>query len=515
MRDPFAFGGRDAIPGHGSRLRLVRDDDEREFRGGSGNETHIHIHLHLGGPGVPPAGALAHALAVPQVQPIRADAPSPPQPAVAGRIETTPGTLEAAISGWCDWLKARKKKAGSIAAFRQTVRAGAAACGWRDASDLTFSGVSEYLASKTTWKGATLNRNLSAFRSFTKWAVAAKLLVDDPLLLAVRADADPAEGSRAATTEEARSLLRQAWAATTNDKRAKGRRDVYTACLFLAGCRHGEPELWTWGDLHLFEPIPFILWRPEMHKSRRRQEVALAPELVRILREYRDSVPHEPKDPVFPTVPPRTTFRHDRDRAGIEAKDRRGRGFSPHSTRKWYRTTLAEAGVQDDLCDYVVRHHLTVSARYCDFSLEAQAAALASLPSLWPVSGGVVVAKNTVGRLTDRGRFAEDVSATSSHEYLKDQPDGSQEPAPARGLVATRFEEAGAGFSGPSGGHGEQVRPSRRGREDLTTGKSCSKVPIFEQYLRVDRIWLAETLEIAAGLLRNGAGDVGERSKAG
>lgn len=380
-------------------------------------------------PGTPGAGTDARS-----IQPI------------AGRIVRVDTALDLAIDSWLDYLRARGKKPRSIAAFRQVVERAARELGWSAIADITFESVTTWLGAKA-WKGTTYNRNLSVFRSMTRYLAKSKKAVDDPLEAAERAHDDGGDGARAATVDEARRVILRAWIRDQADRRCKGNRALYWLCLFASACRLDEPARWKRRHVILVHEHPHVLWTQEINKNHKRQEVALTPELAGLLREHLLAVdrsraeaglpPAGPDDPVFPTVPSKGTFVKDRDAAGIAAQDYRGRSFSPHSARKFFSTALTAQGVPEKMVDRLMRHSGRVEHRYYDPPLADQAAAMAKLPLLWPAPAGPVPARPvhvgaSVGNfprdLTKRGHHAEDGAGTPVGSPK--QPNSTDRPGP-------------------------------------------------------------------------------------
>jgi hypothetical protein len=163
--------------------------------------------------------------------------------------------------------------------------------------------------------------------------------------------------------------------------------------MFTQGLRAGElggeergptPRGWRWGDLILTEKIPAIVWRPDMHKNAKHVVTPLHPRVAEMLLVHRESVPHAPADPVFPVAATRSAWRKDVERAGIVHTDARGRAFTPHSARKWLKTSLVMKGVQGDVINYIMRHDGGVGDRYIDAPLDGYFAALSSIDDVWP-----------------------------------------------------------------------------------------------------------------------------------
>lgn len=365
---------------------------------------------------VPDCGGWGMPTATPMLRTRGTDAPTTPQNPVAGRIAGAPPQAEALIDGWCAYLASIGRSPGTQRVYAGAVRAAFAREGWAGAGDVTFAGVTAHLAAARAeghWRGTTYNRQLAAFRSFTAWLARAGHLEADPLRDADRAgEHDAGGGARAATTDEARAMIRAAYQRQAGDRRCRADRALYWACLFLSGARGGEPGQWLWSDVLLDEPVPVLRWRAAANKSRHAIELALAPELVQLLRAHRQRMrelaavepvargPYRRADAravspdakgayVFPWVPTRASFAADRALAGIAETDARGRSYSMHSARKWFATTLTAQGVPAKMVDRLMRHLGTVEARYYEPAAEEMAEALGRLPRLWPVPVGL------------------------------------------------------------------------------------------------------------------------------
>ncbi len=362
-------------------------------------------------------------------------------------LSSRPNSLEQAVEAWLAHLGARGRRARTVASFRQVVSRAARERSWTDPGDLTFEAIAGYLGAmrRASWSCTTYNRNLSCFKSLTRYLAVARQIPSDPLLDAPRAVDDGGAGSRAATVEEARALVLQAWVRDRADRRCKGNRALYWMCLFAHGCRFAEPGLWQRRHLVLDAEVPHVLWTKDIQKSRRLQEVALAPELVTLLRAHvaaldraRDAAgfpPAGPEEPVFPVRPTRASFRADRGAAGIPEQDRRARGFSPHSARKWFATAMTGAGVAEKMVDRLMRHSGRVEHRYYDPPLAEQAEALARLPRLWPST-------------SEGGQPVDNARRLTEWPQPSDSPDAGPMRPPSRNSART----AGAA-NGSSGLH--------------------------------------------------------------
>ena len=115
---------------------------------------------------------------------------------------------------------------------------------------------------------------------------------------------------------------------------------AWYACAYFAGLRRGDLLRLCWGDIDFHEMTITV----KGGKSGRVDVVPLAADLAEILTEARRTAP-EGVQRVFPQEVTAKTRRRDFERAGIEAKDERGRVVDLHSLRGTLATDLARAGV--------------------------------------------------------------------------------------------------------------------------------------------------------------------------
>ena len=445
---------------------------------------------------------------------------------VLATLSPTPPDLVQAVDAWTEHMTARNKRPRSIAAFRQVVMAAAKDGGWTRCADLTFDAITGWLGAKRQggWAAGTYNRNLSCFRSLTKFLVASGRLEKDPLGMAERADGADGEGSRAGTVEEARRLIAEAYNAQQRDRRCKGNRALYWLVLFKCGARSEEPAKWKWTHLHLEVDTtaedpelrhPHIVWTPEVNKNRRRQVCPLDPETAELLRRHRETVPHGPDDPVFPVAPPRTTFRVDRDRAGIKAEDHRGRKFSPHSARKSYATWLTSLGVPAKMCDRLMRHAGTTESRYQDAPFEDLVQAVKKIPLLWPTQ--VVDPPGLVKNPSDCAQ------ENSCNGVVAGDNQGASRPAPEGSMLTYPETTRATGTFGHGHSHCGSHEPARAfsssgpagplglgglilvGAGLSTSGVSCGNAD-SRAHNGPDTTAVADFLDALARFLRSGGG---------
>lgn len=407
----------------------------------------------------------------------------PPQP-IAGSLRIEPNAMQKAVAAYVEDLGKRGKTAGTRTQFKTFCLRYARETGTTHPNAITYEAVSAWAAGQAKWSPSTRARALKIISLFTQFCLLARIIDRDPLVGARGHVSVEATGSRAATTEEARALIAQAAARVLTDNRAAARcnRAVYYGCLFLAGCRFDEPRRWRWRDIRLDAEIPHILWRKgrdegeRMHKNNRTRAIALAPELVRALKLWREQLteinskagklaPISPESLVFPSRPINITLSADRAAAGIPKLDYRDRAFTAHSARKWLATTLPACGAHEKMTDFVMRHTGRTEFRYYDPPLAEQAAALSQLPALFPdffwtanVRDAKLLRaanrKNEKTTLAKSGEIAEDISVTQrqstsepSHKTRLPENAGPDEPD-VHCVTTLQSKVPGPAFSG-------------------------------------------------------------------
>jgi integrase len=428
-----------------------------------------------------------------------------------------------AIDEWLDHMRLRRKKPKSIEAFRQIAYRAMRESGWREVSDLTHDNITAWLqraAKESGWRGSTLNHRMTALHSLTERLYKRGLLPHDPLADAIRAEEDDSsEGARAGTLAEARALVLRAWIREQNDRRCKGNRTLYWACLFAMGCRLDEPARWKWKHLQLELNPPRLCWTPDINKGKKRREQPIPQWLADRLREHRQLSGNSGElndSPVFPIIPNKATFAQDREAAGIPFEDYRGRKFTPHAARKFYSTFLTGAGVSEKMVDYLMRHQGGVEGRYYDPSPDDCAAAVAKIPNLWPdVMGGDRKSfdDNDCGPndlRNGRGNSLTDAvvqaAATRYHVSGADNPQQSSESV-SRSAPSPRSAPASKEAKGPE--HESDSRGPQTGqrREVQSPTSTDLKSALFGHTDAGTQLALADFLDSLARLLRKGVRD--------
>lgn len=411
------------------------------------------------------------------VEPAPLPTVSAPAP-VVGKIDAQKNEIDEAIVRFERNLIARKRAPRTVQIYGALLRCAAREQGWTRFEHITPVAVSDYLDfhnAQGHWKGSTYQRTLSVFRSFSRWLESQGLLVypnGTPRPDAIRAIMGPriddSAGSRAATDEDARRLLLHAFergGSRVEDGLASDRLTYY-ACLFLAGCRFGEPARWTWSEnVRLDEEIPFLLWTPGSNKSRHRLPVALHPDLAQLLRTHRASMrtlartsprltrldtrnrqrmevvvdPDQPEAPVFPKIPSPATFRADCVCCGLRGHDAMGERFTAHSARKWFSTSMHEH--HQRVVNYLMRHFDGQEMRYFKPDLKTQLSVLEALPKILPEDA--IISVDMEGSASD-----DDAATTAMLTPPRDIPSPSRSGLPV--VVADKSATGTGGIRGVS-----------------------------------------------------------------
>ena len=145
------------------------------------------------------------------------------QPNPSPAASTRRPWLDIAIESWAVNMRARNKKKRSIAAFRQVVTAAKRAEGWTEPEHLSYEAVVGYPGPQED-RGPVAGPDVQPQPLVLPLAheahEAGRRIAEDPLADADRAEDDGGDGSRAATLEEARAMIREAWARGITDRRA-------------------------------------------------------------------------------------------------------------------------------------------------------------------------------------------------------------------------------------------------------------------------------------------------------
>ncbi len=324
-----------------------------------------------------------------------------PDPGVVGRIVREARAVDDVLREWGEHLLTAGRRPGSIQAFRSRVRIVCKDLGWTAPAQFNARELEAYFAQRqqaaresgskrlgrgsTRWSSTTQNMTLSALRRFMAFAVARAYVESNPFAGMTPTRGTVGAGSRAATVEEARALIRSAYSA--HQRRAVvSQRWAFYALLFLTGLRQKELASIRWCDLELDAETPFFRSDPAWSKTRKLQFVALAPEAVTVFRalaERRGSANGEAT--VFEQRPSQAAWARDLRAAGVRDTDQRGRKLTAHGARKSLATWLDRLGTPAGIVAQITRHADGITQeRYIDADTKTQAQYLRALPKILP-----------------------------------------------------------------------------------------------------------------------------------
>jgi integrase len=315
--------------------------------------------------------------------------PSAAPAAVPVQIPIIGHPFDAAVVAWSNEMAARGCRPGSVSRMATLVRAVAKSRSWASVEHVRYADAVGFLAEHRTkdkpWAGTTYDQAVSTLRVFGEFCRRSGWCSTNPLI-DLQSCGEPGDhGSRALTVEEARALLRASLARHRKSRRAKGFAPLYWLTMLYTGLRYAEAGSLRWADLDLGEsPMLYTDPKAEGNKARRRDRIPLRPDLVALLVAHRRTLATEAVM-VFPEAPTRATWHLDREAAGISRKDARGRPATSHSCRKTFCTWLDAQAIPRGLVSRLARHAQGLTEeRYIDHGVEAEVAAIRSLPEVWP-----------------------------------------------------------------------------------------------------------------------------------
>jgi integrase len=176
---------------------------------------------------------------------------------------------------------------------------------------------------------------------------------------------------RAFTPEELRQLLSVA-----------GKHRLAYLTLLYTAQRKSEVRALVWGDLHLDGQRPYILFRDETTKDKKKRAVALRRELARLLLAARPDGVDPTKKVFWAMWPTYDILMGHLRKAGIARKDGMGRVVHFHSFRKTWQTLGVRSGVNQRAAQEILGHtdaNLTAQA-YTDVPALGMDDEVAKLP---------------------------------------------------------------------------------------------------------------------------------------
>lgn len=339
----------------------------------------LHLHFHIACTEAVAKQAVTGILAL--MNALKLDAS-----AVAGKIEAAPCSITRSIADWQADMERRGCKDTSVKSFGKHVVRLVEFTGWSSPDQITLAGAIEYLGArrKAGWSGTTHDGAVSALKNFGAFLYKTGVLPSNPLQHLDSSGETGGQGARALNLEEARALIATARSRAQRTGKDKSNAALFYTTLLHTGLRHAEASALLWGDLDLDGETPVLVSNPAWSKNGRRELVPLHQELVELLREHRKSVQNGRENKVFPKAPNRHTWDVDREAAGIQRLDARGRQASYHSTRKYLATMLDRTGASPGVVSRILRHADTLAeARYIDSDIRTEVEAVQRLPMLW------------------------------------------------------------------------------------------------------------------------------------
>lgn len=212
-------------------------------------------------------------------------------PSLAGSIARDPESIESLIDQWAAHMRRKGKATNTVGNYVPNVKRMARECGWFTVDDLSIRSVEEWHERVgAEWKSTTFNRYVAASRAFGEWLWRVQRVTESPFARLEYASKAGEQGSRAATTDEAKAWLLDSMALQGVGRATKGNPTLFGLLEMLAGMRGGDAKRLTWGMIDLDAEIPHVAWDSRANKGKRSGFVALAPELADELRKHRDAM---------------------------------------------------------------------------------------------------------------------------------------------------------------------------------------------------------------------------------
>lgn len=234
----------------------------------------------------------------------------------------------------------------------------------------------------------TYNHYLQAFDEFCNWLVKMNRLTANPIssLDPLNTEVDIRHKRRALTEDEVKKLVNSARNSDEVIQCFDGEQRARIYLLsFMTGLRRKEIASLTPASFDLDGVTPKLTVEAACSKHRRKDELALHPELVTLLKAWLRDVPTD--QALFPKLANRRTWlmvKKDLERVGIPYENEKGIADFHAAGRHSYVTNLARAGVPLAEVRKLARHediHMTV--KYTHTDLEDQARALRGLDCQW------------------------------------------------------------------------------------------------------------------------------------
>jgi integrase len=304
-------------------------------------------------------------------------------------------------------------------------------CCWRVLADLQRGGdqLEAYLAERLEAGNSyrTINADLVAVRSFCRWLIGRKRMVNEPTsgLERLNVEEDRRRERRALTEEEAQRLVQTTFDSTRVFRDLVG---ATRAMLYLVaqrtGLRRNELRSLTKQSFNLESDLPTVAVKARQSKRRKYDILPLTDDVAAAVRGFLEG--REPSKPLWPGTWWRRSaemLRLDLAEAGIEAVDAEGHVVDFHGQRTTFITSLARAGVTPATAQRLARHsdiNLTLGT-YTRLKMEDLSHAVGQLPNLRPGSKSESAAAPSASQ-SDGQAAAEDSELSAIAAVWKDLP---------------------------------------------------------------------------------------------
>jgi len=296
------------------------------------------------------------------------------------QLATTPAILDT-LESYASHLAGRKCSARTIDTYRRAVRRVAVFLGDEPTvADVHAESLGRYQASRHAKAPATIGKDLSAMRSYSRWCIRAKLRNDDPTLeleWPKRNEPIPRALSARELRELDRLLDRPLPILDTKARRVRERDQRIVLLMEYAGLRLAEVAKLLWRDVDL-EAGTLIVRQGKGRKDRAlpihgrlAANLALTPE-----DKQRGAVcGHSDGRPLSYKSIPHTFDRWLKDE---------GLDISAHQLRHTFATRLLWAGRDLRTIQRLLGHaSLSTTERYLQVEMEQKRDAVDSLPDRW------------------------------------------------------------------------------------------------------------------------------------
>jgi integrase len=256
------------------------------------------------------------------------------------------------IAAFCADLRARGRDLEYVDTIQRRLKKLSSECGWNRLIDVTGQEFQVWRGkqakSAKSLAAKTLNDYLAAISQLFAWLLKSEVIERNPLtnIGKVEGRGNERRKRRALTPEALTSVIAIA-----------GRYRLAIVVAYYTGLRRNELRQLEWDDVRQEEGKIFIVARASTTKNRRAQRLYLP---LWFARELLDSKSRTASggSRVFAkdTIPSMWQFKRLLTRAGVPYKDEQGRQADFHALRRTANTHLANAGVDPQTRQEIMRH---------------------------------------------------------------------------------------------------------------------------------------------------------------